>query len=108
MLSTNDGYLLGQWYPEQQMAHQYPSPFSLSTQADLRALSSLNSFSMDQFLETLPGDPQFGAPIFSELPDDILGSMTKLPSYRSRWVKLSALVKWKAMLRASKRARLML
>ncbi|XP_062204691.1 calmodulin-binding protein 60 C-like isoform X2 [Phragmites australis] len=105
---TNDDPLYGHWYPEQQVTSQYASPFSLSMQADLPVLSTQNNFSMDQLFENMPDDnPQFCAPVVSELPTDVHSDMKKLPSYR-RWVKLIAPVKWKAMVRASKRARLML
>ena len=89
------------------MVSQYASPFPLSMQAGDPVLSTQSSFNMDEFFKDLQHDkPQFCAPNVSMLPTDIGSSMTKLPSCR-RWVKLSALVKWKAILRASKRARLM-
>jgi len=80
------------------MASQYASPFPPSMQAGDPVLSTQSSFNMDDFFNDLQHEkPQFCAPIGS--------SMTKLPACR-RWVKLSALVKWKAIMRASKRARL--
>lgn len=104
---TNNGVSLGHWYPEQPMVSLYASPFPLSMQAGDPVLSTQSSFNMDEFFKDLPHDkPQFCAPIVSKLPTDVGSSMTKLPACR-RWVKLSALVKWKAIMRASKRARLM-
>ena len=103
------GPSLGHWYPEQEhlMVSKYASPFPLSMQAGDPVLSTQSSFNMDEFFKDLQHDkPQFCAPNVSMLPTDIGSSMTKLPSCR-RWVKLSALVKWKAIMRASKRARLM-
>jgi hypothetical protein len=88
------------------MASQYASPFPLIMQAGDPVLSTQSSFNIDEFIKDLPHDKyQFCAPDVSMLPTDIGCSMTKLPAYR-RWVKLSALVKWKAIMRASKRARL--
>ncbi|TVU49825.1 hypothetical protein EJB05_01163, partial [Eragrostis curvula] len=103
-----NAFSLGQWYSEQQVASQYASPFSQYVQGDLPVFSTQNSFNMDQLFEDIPVDdnPQFGIPIMSNLPADVPCGMTKLPSCR-RWVKFSALVKWKAMVRASKRARLL-
>lgn len=88
------------------MESQYASPFPLSMQADLPVLSTQSSFNIGEFLKDLPHDkPLFCAPTVSKLPAGIGSSMTKLPSLH-RWAKLSALVKWKAMVKASKRAKL--
>ncbi|CAD6267532.1 unnamed protein product [Miscanthus lutarioriparius] len=105
---TNNGPSLGHWYPEQEhlMASQYASPFPPSMQAGDPILSTQSSFNMDDFFNDLQHEkPQFCAPIVSKLPTDVGSSMMKLSACR-RWVKLSALVKWKAIMRTSKRARL--
>ncbi|WVZ90704.1 hypothetical protein U9M48_036984 [Paspalum notatum var. saurae] len=103
---TNDGPSLGQWYPEELMVSQYASPFPPNMQADIPVLSTQSSFNIYEFLkDPVLNKPQFCAPTVSTLPH-VGSGMTKLPSSH-RWAKLSALVKWKAMVRASKRARLM-
>jgi hypothetical protein len=75
-------------------------------EADLPVSSTHGSFSMDEMFDyiTMDDNPHFCAPIASEQPANVHCGITKLPSCR-RWVKLNVLLRWKAKLRASKRAR---
>ncbi|KAL6599878.1 hypothetical protein ACP70R_045529 [Stipagrostis hirtigluma subsp. patula] len=97
---------LRRWCTEQEVASQYAPHLSPSIQAGSNVFSTQNSFSsfsMDQLFEDLPADAisQFVAPNVSELQSAVGCGMEKLSSY-SKWVKLTAVVKWMAILRASK------
>lgn len=100
---TNDD----QWFPEQQVATQWPPPFSLSMQAPF--LFKENSWRDSEIQEILKNmdDSQLWnfaqvcASNGSDLAADVGCSTTRLASCR-RWIKLSTLVKCMVMLRACK------